>query len=155
MSDRIYEGLASAMTLLREREMHWPADMIAEAMHELREVWKKRDQQHEDFESLADWMGEQDWTVNVQDYTDEYETYVREQPVELLAERIIESDWLVEHDRQVAERAWDEGYEAAAEFHEGREKGHWENDFPTKGMRTWRPDPAPTSPYRAAKGEQQ
>ncbi len=51
-------------------------------------------------------------------------------------------------------RAWDEGYEAAAEFHEGREKGHWENDFPTKGMRTWRPDPAPTSPYRAAKGGQ-
>lgn len=56
--------------------------------------------------------------------------------------------WLVEHDRQVAERAWDEGYEAAAGFHEGREKGHWENDFPAKGMRMWRPDPAPTSPYR-------
>ena len=62
--------------------------------------------------------------------------------------------WLAEHDRQVAERAWDEGCEAAARFHEGREKGHWEYDFPAKGMRTWRPDPAPTSPYRVAKGEQ-
>ncbi len=81
-------------------------------------AWKKRDQQHAEFESLADWMGEQDWTVNVRDYTDEYEAYVREQPVELLAERIIESDWLAEHDRQVAERAWDEGFDS----------GHYVND---------------------------
>lgn len=85
-----------------------------------------------DFESLADWMGEQDWTVNVRDYTDEYETYVREQPVDLLAERIIGSAWLAEHDRQVAERAWDEGY-TRGNAHNGR-----------------RDD----CPYRAAKGEQ-
>lgn len=38
----------------------------------------------------------------------------------------IESDWLAEHDRQVAERAWDEG----------RDNSQTEN------------------PYRAAKGEQ-
>ena len=54
----------------------------------------------EDFESLADWMGEQDWTHNVRDYTDEYTTHVRG-PVEHVAEAIITGSWLTEHDRQV------------------------------------------------------
>jgi hypothetical protein len=44
--------------------------------------------------------------------------------------------------------AWDEGYESGARFHEGREKGRWEDDKPRKGIRTWVADPAPGNPYR-------
>lgn len=64
----------------------------------------------DEFESLADWMGEQDWTVNVRDYTDEYVTYVREQPVELLAERLMQSSWLAEHDAKVRAEELREAY---------------------------------------------
>ena len=53
----------------------------------------------------------------------------------------IESDWLVEHDRQVAERAWDEGQKAGllrADF-----------EYGAIGYQHVR-----GNPYRAAKGEQ-
>ena len=53
----------------------------------------------------------------------------------------IESDWLVEHDRQVAERAWDEGQKAGllrADF-----------EYGAIGYQHVR-----GNPYRAAEGEQ-
>lgn len=60
-----------------------------------------------------------------------------------VADVLLQSEWLA------AERAkaWDEGYEAAARFHESP-KGHWQNNHPRAGIRTWIADPAPKNPYR-------
>lgn len=56
--------------------------------------------------------------------------------------------------RRARADAWDEGHEATARFHEGP-KGHWENDHPRKGLRSWVADPAPANPYQADQiGEQ-
>lgn len=57
---------------------------------------------------------------------------------------------LAQFDRWLAAertKAWDEGYEAAARFHESP-KGHWQNNHPRAGIRTWIADPAPKNPYR-------
>lgn len=52
----------------------------------------------------------------------------------VLADKILKSRWLAEHDRQVAERAWDAAYVV------GLDRGGYHG-----------PD---LNPYRAAKGEQ-
>lgn len=53
--------------------------------------------------------------------------------------------------REKAAEAWREGFKACyLHIDGGRVRGHWENDSPRKGMRTWVPDPAPENPYLEA-----
>lgn len=49
--------------------------------------------------------------------------------------------------------AWDEGWAAADINRPSSRKGHWEQDRPRKGLRTWIPDPLPVNPYRAVPGD--
>lgn len=47
--------------------------------------------------------------------------------------------WLAEHDRRIAEAAWEQGRIAGG----GKQPGHWENDNPRPGLRTFIVDPNP------------
>ncbi|WP_311257319.1 hypothetical protein [Microbacterium sp. WCS2018Hpa-9] len=86
-------------------------------------------------------------TIN-RDFTPSDKQFRRDY-LEAIADRGFEDLYAAEYDRWVESmraEAWDAGYEAAARFHEG-ERGHWEDDSPRKGLRTWRSAPAPENPH--------
>ncbi|WP_310962122.1 hypothetical protein [Nocardioides terrisoli] len=60
--------------------------------------------ERDDVETLADWLGAQVESSNVVDPSDEQTTWIEVQ-VDDLADRLIASDWLAQHDAAVAAKA--------------------------------------------------
>ena len=61
-----------------------------------------------------------------------------------------QSDALMPTVVQALTDAWDNGFIAADMNTPRSRKGHWKDDHPRKGLRTWIPDPIPINPFASS-----